>query len=121
LVPSTETRLVFDTAQAGLIAGTVPTNAQMRHHEGGSSVAGDHDEIGRMLLDQIADQRHHAGDDGLLAVMAVGEERVVGDIDEVRVVSRRHDLAQHGEAAEAGIEDENRGTVWHGVSFYPNK
>ena len=26
LVPSTETRLVFEEAQAGLIAGTVPTN-----------------------------------------------------------------------------------------------
>ena len=26
LVPSTETRLVFELAQAGLIAGTVPTN-----------------------------------------------------------------------------------------------
>ena len=26
LVPSTDTRRVFDAAQAGLIAGTVPTN-----------------------------------------------------------------------------------------------
>src|SRR6266403_3947627 len=29
LVPSTETRLVFEEAQAGLIAGTVPTNGTL--------------------------------------------------------------------------------------------
>src|ERR1700732_578066 len=29
LVPSTDTRLVFDCAQAGLIAGTVPTNGTL--------------------------------------------------------------------------------------------
>ena len=29
LVPSTETRLVFEVAQAGLIAGTVPTNGTL--------------------------------------------------------------------------------------------
>ena len=81
----------------------------MRHHERGGGVAGDHDQIGRVRGDQFADQRHHAGDDLVLAVMAVGKERVVGDIDIMRVGSRGDDLAQHRESAKAGIEDENRG------------
>ena len=92
-VPSTETRLVFDEAQAGLIAGTVPTKgrvgvAQMRHDQGGRRVAGDHDEVGLVGLDQLADQRHHAGDDLVLGVVAIGEEGVVGDIDVMRVGAR---------------------------------
>ncbi len=32
----------------------------------------------------------------------------------MRIGPRAHDLAQHGEPAEAGIEDENGGTSWHG-------
>ena len=54
--------------------------------------------------DQFADQRHHAGDDRFFAVMAVGKERVIGDIDVMRIGPRADDLTQHGEAAEAGIE-----------------
>jgi len=44
----------------------------------------------------------------LLAVVAVREERVVGDINIMRVRARGDDLAQHREPAEAGIEYENR-------------
>ena len=61
-----------------------------------------------MRGDQFADQRHHAGDDVLLAVVAVGKERIVGDIDIMRVGPRPDDFAQDREAAEAGVENENR-------------
>ena len=36
--------------------------------------------------------------------MAVGKERVVRDIDTMRIGPHRDDLAQHREAAKAGIE-----------------
>ena len=60
-----------------------------------------------MRRDQLADQRHHPRDDLLLAVMAIGEERIVRDIDVMRIGPRRDDLTQHREAAKAGIEHEN--------------
>ncbi len=66
---------------------------QMRHHQGRCRVAGDHDEVGRVSLDQLADQRHHAGDDLVLGVVAIGEERVIGDIDVMRVGPGADDLA----------------------------
>ena len=81
----------------------------MRHHERGSGVAGDHHQNGGMARDQLADQRHHAGDDLFLAVMAIGKERIVGDIDVMRVGPGADDLAQDREPAKAGVEDENGG------------
>ena len=41
-----------------------------------------------MRGDQLADQRHHARDDLVLAMVAVGKEGVVGDIDIMRVGPR---------------------------------
>ena len=61
-----------------------------------------------MMYDQFSDQRHHAGNDLLFAVMAVGKERVVGDIDVVRVGPGADDLPQDGEAAKTEVEHENR-------------
>ena len=81
----------------------------MRHHERGSGVAGNHHQNGGMARDQLADQRHHAGDDLLLAVVAIGKERIVGDIDVVRVGPGADDLTQDREAAKAGVEDEDGG------------
>src|SRR6185437_3583758 len=78
--------------------------SQIRHHERGGGVAGDHDQIGRVAVDQVTDQRHHARDDFILAVMAVRKEGIVGDIDVMGVGPCGDDFAQHGEAAEAGIE-----------------
>ena len=66
-----------------------------------------------MGRDQFADQRHHAGNDLLLAVAAIGEEGVVGDIDIMRIGPATHDLTQHREAAEAGIEDKDRSGMGH--------
>ena len=84
-----------DCAQAGLIAGTVPTNgtlifgAQVRQHDGRGGVAGDDDDVGRVRGDQFAHQRHHAGDQRLLAVLAIGEEGVIGDIGKIALRDAR--------------------------------
>ena len=63
--------------------------------------------------DQLSDQRHHAGDDFVFAEAAIGEEGVVGDIDISCSGEGADDLPQHGEAAEAGIEDKNGWSVRH--------
>ena len=44
-----------------------------------------------------------------LAVVAIGKERIVGDIDVVRIGPGADDLAQDREAAKAGVEDEDGG------------
>ena len=62
--------------------------AQMRQHQGGGGVAGDHHEIGRVGRDQLLHQRHDARDQCLLAMPAIGKERIVGDIDIGRVGPR---------------------------------
>ena len=81
----------------------------MRHHKRGSGVAGNHHQSGGVTCDQLADQRHHAGDDLLLAVVAVGKKRVICDIDVMRVGPGADNLAQDREAAKAGVEDEDGG------------
>ena len=114
LVPSTDTRFGLRAGAGrldrghGADEGHLVSAAQMRHDQRGSGIAGDHHEIGGVGRDQLADQRHHAGDDLLLAVVAIGEEGVVGDIDVMRVGTGADDLAQDREAAKAGIEHENR-------------
>ena len=81
----------------------------MRHHERGSGVAGNHHQSGGVARDQLADQRHHAGNNLVLAVMAIGKERIVGDVDVVRVGPGADDLAQDRKAAKAEVEDEDGG------------
>ena len=68
---------------------------------------------GVMLGDQIADQRHDAGDERILAVVPVGKEGVVGDIDATGVRARIDDLAQHRQPAKAGIEHEDGRMLRH--------
>ena len=67
-----------------------------------------------VLGDQLAHQGHHAVDDLLLAVMAIGEKSVICDVYIMGVGPRAHDFAQHSEAAEAGIENKNGRTLAHG-------
>ncbi len=62
-----------------------------------------------MFGDQVADQRHHAGNDLVLGMLAVGKIGVVGDVRISRAGPQLDDLAEHGETAEAGIEDEDVG------------
>jgi hypothetical protein len=40
--------------------------------------------------------------------MAIGEERIVGDIDVMRIGPGADDFTQHRETAKPGIEQENR-------------
>jgi len=54
-----------------------------------------------MGIDQFTDQRHDAGDDLFLAVIIVGKEGIVGDINIVRIGTRGHDLTQDREPAKA--------------------
>jgi hypothetical protein len=61
-----------------------------------------------MRGNQFADQRHHARDDLVLAVVAVGKECIVGDINVMRVGARPDALTHKREPAQAGIEHENR-------------
>ena len=122
-VPSTDTSWLRDAAQAGLIAGTVPTNgtaearAQLRQHQRRGGVAGDHHQIGPVRRDQLVHHREHALDQLGLVLPAVGKERVVGGIDEARVRPRLGDLAMDGEPAEPGIEhqDGRRGCHANGL------
>jgi hypothetical protein len=58
--------------------------------------------------DPFADQGHDAGNDLVLAVVAVGKVRIISDIYVMCVRTRADDLAQHCEAAKAGIENKNR-------------
>ena len=65
-VPSTETSLLFDEAQAGLIAGTVPTNGILKRSRNrgstkrGRGVAGDDHEVRSLAQYQPAEDREHA-------------------------------------------------------------
>ena len=68
-----------------------------------------------MLGDQLAHQRPDAADKLLLAMAAVREERIVRDIDIARIRPAAHDLAGDGQAAKAGVEDEDEGSGGHGV------
>ena len=54
-------------------------------------------------------------DDLVLAVVAVGEERIISDIDVTGVRPGADDLTQYREAAEAGIEHQNRRRGCHGA------
>jgi len=63
-----------------------------------------------MLGDGLADDVQDARDQRFFRHGAIGEGGVVGDIDEMRVGTRLGDLAEDGEAAEAGVEDEDRRT-----------
>ena len=59
-------------------------------------------------LGGLGDHREHARYQFGFRDAAVGEPRVVGEIDIARVGTSLHYLAEHGEPAEAGIENENR-------------
>ena len=66
-----------------------------------------------MLGDQPFHHIEHAHHELAFVLAAVGEEGVVGGIDEAGVRPRFHDLAENGEPAKAGVEDEDAGRRCH--------
>ena len=59
--------------------------AQRRQHQGRSGVAGDHGDVGRVAVDQLAHHRPDPLHQRRLAERAIGKEGVVGGVDEVEV------------------------------------
>ena len=106
---------IFDCAQAGLIAGTVPTKGTAKRarnsveRQRGRGVAGDHDQVGRVLRDRLAQHGGDALDQRAFGQIAIRKAGVVGQIEIARVRPRGGNLAEHGEAAQAGVEDEDGG------------
>src|SRR5262245_4932069 len=90
----------------------------MRQHQCRGGITSNDDEGGLLLVDQRADERHHAADELRLAMRAVREERVIGHIDVAYIRPRRPDLAKDREAAQAGIEHEDGRMLGHGPASY---
>ena len=94
-VPSTDTSLLFELEHAGLIAGTVPTNGTLNFFAQLRRAPGPRRCCRRPPRGPAGAPRSarpspstHAGDQHRLVLAAVGEERVVGGIDETRVGPR---------------------------------
>ena len=83
--------------------------AQVAERERRGGVAGDHDKIGRHLRDGVADHLAHAFNQRVFRLAAVRKAGIVRHIDEVRIGPRARDLAEDGETAQAGVEDQNGG------------
>ncbi len=121
-VPSTETRFVIDAAQAGLIAGTVPTNGSENclRRSGSTMVEAVLQAIttrsGRWVSINSPIRATTRDDQRRLWQVAIGKARVVGDIEKIDVRPRRRDLAINGEPAEAGIEQQNGFARRHGAT-----
>ena len=106
-------RFDCDCAQAGLIAGTVPTKGTLKRVRNSASASVEAvlqamtTRSGSWSAIRPADDVDDARDQSAFRHVAIGEGGVVGDIDVICIGPRRRDLAIDGEAAEAGIEDEN--------------
>jgi len=87
--------------------------AQMRQHKGRGGITGDNNELRRICGDQLAHENRDAIDQLRLAMVAIGKESIVRDIDVMRVGSCFGDLPEHGETAKAGIEDQNGRCIRH--------
>ncbi len=87
----------------------VEMRAQVRQDDvdRGRRVAGDNDEVGPVA----GDKAPHEGGDALgeirLGKAPIGEAGIVGHVDVAGVRARLGDLGMDGQAAEAGIEDED--------------
>ena len=97
-----------------MIAGTVPTKGTVKRARNSASASVDavlqatttrSGACARWLADDGDDAPEQLG----LRQVAIREAGVVGDIDEARVGARSRDLAEDGQAAEAGVEDEDGG------------
>ncbi len=72
--------------------------------EGGGGVAGDDEEVGTLIVEELCAGDGVAGD-GFVRLGAVGEAGGVAEIDVASVGDEWKQGAEDGEAAEAGVED----------------
>ena len=97
-----------DPALGGDLAGGVDPRP-------GGRVAGDHDQL-RAALEQEAGVALDAPSQLLGALRAVGKTGIVAEVDVVLLGQRDQALVQHGQAADAGVEDRDRQRrVGHGL------
>ncbi|SPC13398.1 hypothetical protein CT19431_60062 [Cupriavidus taiwanensis] len=103
----------------GLQAGFDPDDrhrqalTQQRHGMAGGGIAGDHQRLAALADHPLAGLQR-AGFDEVLRFFAVGRVLRVGQVQQRLVRQQGADLAQHRQAAEAGIEDAD-GCGVHGV------
>ena len=77
--------------------------------QGAGGVAGDDEELGALLADQELRAFDGVAGDGAARFGAVGQARRVADKGKARARQPANERAQHGEPAEAGIEDADGG------------
>ena len=72
--------------------------------QGGGGVAGDDEEVGSLIVEELCAGDGVAGD-GFAGLRAVGEAGGVAEVDVVGRGDEGEQGAEDGEAAEAGVED----------------
>lgn len=93
--------------------------AQVRPHQREGRVAGDDADFRVVLVQQPAEEIDDMRLQRRLLPAAIGKARIVRDIGEVPLGHQHARLAQHGEAADAAVEDEDgfRATGCHGAPW----
>ena len=77
--------------------------------QGAGGIAGDHQELRALLVDEELGALRGVAGDGAARLGTVRQARRVAEEGKARAGEPRDERAQHGEAAEAGIEDADRG------------
>ena len=101
--------------------GNVERRAGMVERDGRGGVAGDDGKPRPEALDQAGEQGGHPLGEVGIAPRAIGKTGAVGGIDDRRGGQERAGRAEHRQAADAGIEEEQRGVgsiaaaAWRGL------
>ena len=126
-VPITRMSPVFE--RAARLVGSGLDHAQHRHRrrrmnfsqgERARRIAGDHQKI-RALVEQKAGARERIAHDGRAGFRPIGQPRRVAQVEKLRLRKQRQQRAQHGQAAETGIEYANLQTAASHRCFTPGE
>src|SRR5690606_28489244 len=79
----------------------------MRQNEGRGRVAGDDAEVRRPGGDELVEKRDDPRDQVVLVPLAIGKAVVVGDVDVRGIRENCTDGIEHGQSADAGVENED--------------